>query len=394
MTITKALLIGLVIIIGVIILVPFFLRFATLPSGGGFLSSGSQGGSGREILISVDEGENWQEANKAEAKRERFPSRIHGLFFHPKESRTVYLGSESAGLWKSDNGGKSWRRVTDKNKFLKNNSTIYKLAISRSDPKIMYAAVVQDNRGRVLRSQDGGESFQEIYFINVLRTPVFDVSVDSVNPNKVLIATGQGGILETQNGGRTWRVKKWFGYPVQKLIGNNQSYFENYLITGQNQFLKTFDGGEEWEDFTENIRKAWINTQTATSQDPGNVFAVPDYLRPVGSNFQLALKTLTTDPNIFSVLYLGLPNALLRSYNGGVSWSGVATPIPPRESPITSVALSPRGSNIIFVGTGNQIYKSVDNGVNWKIINLSTKRKVRNIYINPLRPNDIFAVLQ
>lgn len=394
MTITKALLIGLVIIIGVVILIPFFLRFATLPSGGGLLSGGSQEGSGREIMISIDEGENWQEASRAEVKKERFPSRIQSLFFHPKESETVYLGSESAGLWKSTNGGKGWRRVADKNNFLKTNSTIYKLAISRSNPKVMYAAVYQDNRGIVLRSEDGGESFQEIYFINILRTPVFDVSVDPINPDKVLIATGQGGILETQNGGRTWKVKKWFGYPVQRLMGSTSSSFEAYLVTGQNQFLKTFDGGEEWEDFTENIRKAWINTQTTTGQEPGNVFALPDYLRPVGSNLQLALRTLTTDPNIFSVLYLGLPNTLLRSYNGGVSWSGVATPIPPRESPITSVAISSRGSNIIFVGTGNQIYKSVDNGVNWKIINLPTKRKVRNIYINPLRPNDIFAVLQ
>lgn len=396
MGVTKALLIGLVIIIGIAVLIPLILRFATLPSetssGGGF-GGGSKAGEG--LLVSFNEGESWEDAAKTQNKKDRFPSKILGVAFHPKNHDLVFLGSKSNGLWKSADSGRSWQKVKDKVGVLKSQSDVYKVAISRSDPKIIYAAVFQDKRGRVLRSEDEGESFREIYFVNTDKFGVFDLYLNPGNANNILIATGQGGVLETQNGGKTWRIKKWFGYPLKRLLGSPTSPFEMYAVTDRGQFFKTFDGGEDWEDFTENIRRGWQAAYPAAEQRPGDIFSLSDQLRPVGSNLSRVLETAVLDPSVSTTLYLSLSNGLLRSYDGGVYWSRVDLPIPSKDSPsISSVAVSSRSSALILAGAGSQIYKSSDNGINWKIINLPTKKKVKDVFISPLRPSDVFAVLQ
>lgn len=387
---SKILLIGLVVVLGLLIVLPFVLSMTGVQSFGlsglSSLSGGSSSTAGEGLLRSGDGGENWENAAVSKTKRVSFPARIFDLAFHPQDPNVIFIGSKSSGPWKSVDTGKSWEKIVDRGQILNSLADVYKIAISPSSPKIMYLAVYQNNRGRVLKSENGGESFREIYFVTADRFGVFDLYVNPGNADQVVIVTGQGGVLETRNGGRTWRVVKWFSEPLVKLLVNPVFAGEMFVLTERGNLFKTFDGGENWADLNEQ------------SQNQGQriAYSQPQVsLNPWAGLFQRsAIAALVADPSVFTTLYLGSGEGILRSSNGGFTWTRLNILIPPEALPVKTVVVHPRFSNIIFAGAASQLHRSDDGGINWRVKFLPTGGKVKSLLIHPLKPEIMFAVLE
>lgn len=387
----KILLIGLVIVLGLVVVLPFVLNIAGFKSFGlsglGSVGGGPLASAGEGLLRSADGGENWDGAAISKTSRVPFPARLFDLAFHPQDSDIIFIGSKSSGLWKSKDAGKSWEKIFDQARVLSPASDVYKIAISRFNPKIMYLAVYQNDRGRVLKSEDGGESFREVYFVTANRYGVFDLYVNSGNPERAIIATGQGGVLETQNGGRTWRVVKWFSEPLVKLLINPVFPNEMFVLTDRGNLFKTFDGGENWADLNEGPQEGGERISFAQPQIS---------LNPLAGLFQQgsSIEALVPDPNLFTTLYIGSGSGVLRSSNGGFTWERLEILIPPEALPVKAVAVSPRSSSTIFAGASVQLHRSDDGGVNWRVKFLPTSSKIKNLLIHPLKPEIMFAVLE
>jgi len=382
----RIILIIIVILLGLLVLLPFILNIA----GVRIFQVGSLGGEvglvGEGLLLSTDGGRNWDNAAISEDKKIRFPAQILDLAFTPENPNLLFLGTKSSGLWKSENGGKSWRKVIDNTGGLKPDADIYKIAISRTNPQVMYLALLQSKRGRVLKSEDGGKTFREIYFVTADRFAVTDLYLDPQNPNHVFIVTGQGGLLETQNGGRSWRVKRWFSEVPTKLLVNPAFLREMYILTANGSLSKTLDGGENWADLNTGLRSA-VNQQPfpPSGQVGLNPFA--------GIIHYYGIQALEMDPNLSTTLYVGSQTGLLRSRDGGFTWKRLNVLIPPDALPVSSVAIDPRDSSIIFAAAANQLHKSEDGGVNWDVDILPTKSRIKKLLIHPLKPEVMFAIL-
>ena len=378
----------LVIVLALFVIIPGVLYFVGLglPGASQTPDRGALGSGG--LLISRDSGESWAKADTPENKREKVPTKILNVYFHPTNPNTVYLGTKSSGLWKSSNSGDTWQRVTDKTGTLKPASDVYKISISRQNTKVIYLAVYQDSRGRVLRSSDGGDSFTEIYFVNTKGYGIFDLYASGYNADTVYVTTGQGGFFETVNGGKTWRVKKWFGESLIRLLVNPRAESEMYLVTSSFLILKTLDTGENWTDISTQIAA----DLQATYQQTGS----KDLFTLKGSpfSFRRNIESLAMSPLAPGLLYVGFPNLIARSFNGGGSWQNLQIPLPPDTSDLSTVVLNPKNSDNLFVGAGYQLYKSADQGIHWKIISLPSSRKIKTIYINPLKPDLMLAVFQ
>lgn len=389
----KILLISLVVILGLIVVLPFVLNIAGFQSFG-LSGLGSIGGApsaiaGEGLLHSGDGGETWENAAISKTSRVYFPARIFDLTFHPQNPDLVFVGSKSSGLWKSADAGRSWEKVFDRGKVLAPTADVYKIAISRFNPKVMYLAVYQNDRGRVLKSEDGGESWREVYFVTANRYGVFDLYVNSGDADRVIIVTGQGGVLETRNGGKTWRVVKWFSEPLAKLLVNPVFMSEMFVLTARGNLFKTFDGGENWADLNER--------QFDQNQPLPYLYPQPQIaLNPLGGFFQQgsSIEALVSDPSVFTTLYLGSGDGILRSLNGGFTWERLKILIPPEALPVRAVAVHPRSSNIIFAGASSQLHRSDDGGTNWRVEFLPTKNKIKNILIHPSKPEIMFAILE
>jgi photosystem II stability/assembly factor-like uncharacterized protein len=122
------------------------------------------------------------------------------LWVDPRNPRSLYAlmqagnGGNSFGrfLVKSMDGGATWKN-------LKGSPLL--VAVAPSDFRTLYA--IDYRTAQILRSRDGGESWQVVH----ARSPYPDfygaLAVDATHPNTLYIATFQKGVLRSQDGGTT-----------------------------------------------------------------------------------------------------------------------------------------------------------------------------------------------
>ena len=148
----------------------------------------------------------------------------------PSAPNTVYVGTGEAdmrsqisygdGMYKSIDGGKTWRHIG-----LENTRQIGKIIVDPKDPNILFVAALghvygaNPDRG-VYRSKDGGVTWQKVLFKND-NVGAIDLAFDPAN-SKIVYATlwntrrppwsiyapsygPGGGIFKSTDGGNTWK---------------------------------------------------------------------------------------------------------------------------------------------------------------------------------------------
>lgn len=384
----KVILIILVILLGLIIVLPFVLSIA----GFNIFQFGSvAGGTAVKgdvvIMRSLNGSERWDDVSSTDNAKVRFPKQINQVIFHHSNPETIYLGTMGAALWRSKNGGATWSKMADKSGVLDPAADINKIVLSKSNPNILYLAVYQGKKGRVLRSDNAGDSFTEVYFAPENKVVVGDIYVNPFDSNHVRIINDQGGLLESSNGGKTWRVVRWFTGVLRSLLVNPNDPKDMLLLTGNDLLFKSFDGGANWTDVSQNVSNARF-------AESGNA---PVILRanPFGG-IQLgnSIETIVPDPQNFQVVYIGSADGFLRSFSGGYFWEKMHVLIPSDALPVNAVAIHPFNTGTIFVGAGSQIHRSDDGGINWGAKTLPVEKNIKFIFIHPTKPQTMFLVFK
>lgn len=377
---TKIILIALVILIFLIVIFPFILGIAGIRIfGGSGVSSG-----GADLLISSDQGKTWRTAKVGQGARGD-PRGILDLAFVPGKPDIMFAGTVASGLWTSVDQGNSWRKAPDAAKTLDPASNVYKVCLNRIHPEIMYVAAFQNKRGRVLRTEDGGTSFHEVYFVGADNFVVSDCVVSAIDPDYVIIATGQGGLFETRDGGTTWSVMRWFGESLKKIVVNPESSFkEIYIVTERGKIWKTFDGGKNWIDVTVALERA---RRDAVRQNiPSNPFAF------LGVGLQNT-EALVLDSRNPAILYAAQSGELIRSMNGGVSWQRISILVSPESTALRDITLNPQNSNTIILAIGRELHESLDGGIHWEVKIVPAKNSLSKIFLHPETPDSWYAVV-
>ena len=127
---------------------------------------------------------------------------------------TYYVGAASGGIWKTVDGGIHWKPVFDKQRV----HSIGALALAPSEPEVVYAGTgesfIRSNvsiGNGVWRSTDGGTTWKHLGLKNTGR--ISRIIVHPTNPDIAYVAAlGHGytpqqerGIYKTIDGGATWK---------------------------------------------------------------------------------------------------------------------------------------------------------------------------------------------
>ncbi|HEY2787226.1 MAG TPA: hypothetical protein VGJ05_19860 [Fimbriiglobus sp.] len=131
----------------------------------------------------------------------------------PGDPLTYYAASASGGVWKSTDGGLSWKPTFDDQPT----SSIGSIAVAPSDPNVVYVGTGEANiRGNVVRgvgifrSTDAGKSWQHVWKqVGQIGT----MAVHPTNPNIAFAAVlghafgpnPERGVYRTTDGGETWQ---------------------------------------------------------------------------------------------------------------------------------------------------------------------------------------------
>ena len=115
-------------------------------------------GAHQGVFRSDDGGESWADMQVPADSRP-----IYSLLVHPGAPDTIYAGSDPAAIFKSQDGGATWRRLATVQPEGAITGCfpvrVLKMAINPSDTDHIYAAL---EVGGVIRSLDGGESWEDI----------------------------------------------------------------------------------------------------------------------------------------------------------------------------------------------------------------------------------------
>jgi photosystem II stability/assembly factor-like uncharacterized protein len=254
---------------------------------------------------SADRGAHW----------EKVPVPDHGLpvwsvLFHPRDPDVILVGYENCEIYRSDDAGEHWTRLPVEVRFPEITTApganpakrVLKLDASAGDPGLLYAAI---EVGGVLRSTDGGEHWQNLshgHYLNDDTVDMHGVLVGRWRPGTVF-AISRAGLFHSADGGDHWRH-----VALEPLNAKGQIYCRD---------IRAVPGTP---------RKLWLAAGAGFQSDVG---------------------------------------VLLRSSDGGDSWSRVDLGVSPAHTMFALAFDERRPAHMSCATNGGEVYSSSDGGESW-----------------------------
>ncbi|MFZ2905044.1 MAG: glycosyl hydrolase [Cyclobacteriaceae bacterium] len=222
---------------------------------------------GNGVWKSLDAGKTWTHVGLKDSKH------IPRIRIHPKNPDLVYaavLGdlfksSEERGVYKSEDGGKTWKRILFANK----DAGAVDLILDPNNPRILYASTWRIRRtpyslesggeGSALwKSVDGGENWVNISTNEGLPKGtwgIVGVAVSPVNSNRVyaIIENEKGGVYRSADAGKTWqkmnddrnlRQRAWY---YTRIYADTKE--EDVVYVMNVAYHRSKDGGKTFQSY-------------------------------------------------------------------------------------------------------------------------------------------------
>lgn len=307
------------------------------------------------IFISEDSGRTWRGVKDTNLRVER-------LVFDPN-SLDLYVGTQRDGLWVSEGSRGAFTQILDSTEQVDEHARILDIVPAGSGDFRHYIAASYGGKGRLLSLVDA--AYRELYFTPISQTFVFDVDIDPIDPQHLLLISGDGGFIESRDSGETWRSVYRFQNAAKRLVVHPDIPGKLWVVSIQGEVYASFDYGVTWTDVSAGLEKY------PRAREIENLYL------DAGQN----------------LLYLTSGYGLLRSQDDGITWEPVNLIVPPASMPIIAFAVDPADSRVIYISAGSQLYKSTDGGMTWQGIDFKGRRAIRSIAIDPTSPNRVFIGL-
>ncbi|MGB9794670.1 MULTISPECIES: stalk domain-containing protein [Caldisericum] len=232
------------------------------------------------------------------------------ISFDPSDSNYVYAGTYYKGLYKSDDGGNTWRKLST----AFDNFDLWDIEVDPKDYKIIYVATY--NNG-VYKSTDMGNSFKQINS-GLKSKDVYALAIDPTNTQTIYAATALGAFKST-NGGATWSeinkgILNLFLYDIEV---NPKDPKIVYAASNGSGVYKSADSGTSWVELSRGLENKKVYDITLnpgypnvlTAGTEGGVFFLENYSntweKMNDGLTDLTVYSVAFDPNNISFLYVG-----------------------------------------------------------------------------------------
>jgi len=329
-----------------------------------------------------------------------------------QNDQIYYVGYTGGGIWKTEDAGTNWKNISDG--FFKV-SSIGKIAVSESDPNVIYAGsgehavrgVMTSFGDGVYKSTDAGKTWNNIGLEKTRH--IADVAIHPNNPDVVYVAA-QGavhgpnqerGIYKSTDGGATWKrtlyVDENTGVSSLSMDLTNPRIL--YAATWYHRrhpwmvesgphgaIWKSTDSGETWTKINEGLPKEMGKVGVSVSRaNPNRVYAIVEAERSKAGVYRSddggkKWNLMTTDQNAtarswyYMEIYADPVNAdivwvlnapVLRSIDGGRTFQNVRV----GHGDTHDFWINPkRSSNVALADDGGGEI-SFNSGASWSPIN-------------------------
>jgi photosystem II stability/assembly factor-like uncharacterized protein len=354
------------------------------------------------LLKSTDAGASW--TNLAPLGS---PNDVWSVAIDPTNEDSLWLTTNTHGVWHSGNRGVTWSSTGALG------ATPFALAVDASPEHMAFAATTSG----VWKSSDYGATWEPTalddrmaisiqigsdhrLYVGTDQGPAFSSNLGAswttpdptegdasafgysvtVDPNfgrKLFAATLGATAMISENDGRSWA-------PVGTDYAARESRKINVDPTDSNRvysgsffsgLFKSSDGGATWSRRTVGSGYAYVWVPVVDPVSPNIVWAgtsgeglfkSTDY----GDTFTAVpgmpplVQGVAVDPRNDEIVYAASGSGVLRSTNGGTSWTNVL------ERPAWTVTIVGGDSHVVYAATkAFGVYRSMDDGVTWAAIN-------------------------
>jgi photosystem II stability/assembly factor-like uncharacterized protein len=336
--------------------------------------------------------------------------RVVGFAVHPQDRGDVVNAAASGGVWKTVNDGTSWTPVFDD----QGSYSIGYVTLDPKNPNVVWVGTGENNSQRsvgygdgVYRSDDGGKSWKKVGLDE--SEHVGKILIDPRNSDEVYVAAqgplwgpgGHRGLYKTTDGGKSWKcvlaISENTGVTDVVLDPRNPdvliaaAYQRRRhvwtLVDGgpESALYRSTDGGANWTKLKTGlptVEMGRIGLAVAPS-NPDVVYAAVEAADKKGGIFRSTdfgatwekrndfdaqaqyYAHLVVDPKNSDRIYV--MNVLIRvSDDGGKTLRNLGEKHKHVDN--HTIWIDPNNPNFYRVGCDGGVYESADKGANWRFL--------------------------
>ncbi|WP_235298694.1 WD40/YVTN/BNR-like repeat-containing protein [Portibacter marinus] len=289
------------------------------------------------LYKSEDSGKTWRKIGHGLPGAEEKLGRI-GIGISPSNPDRIYAtvgAEENGGLYRSEDAGENWKLVSEDYRVYGRPSDFAELKVHPNDPDIVFSGNIAS-----YKSIDGGKTW-----MSIKGAPGGDdyhrIWINPLQPDIMLFAADQGATI-TVNGGKTW--SSWYNQPTSQLYHvSTDNQFPYWVYGGQQEsgaigIASRRNGGQiSFRDF-QGVGADEYGYVAPDPKDPDIIYGgrvikfnkktgqsqnvAPEILRSEDTRF-LRSMPLYFHPSDQDQLLFGT-NKLWSTRNGGMSWETIS----------------------------------------------------------------------
>jgi photosystem II stability/assembly factor-like uncharacterized protein len=281
------------------------------------------------IQKSADGGATWRPARGlfpplGEGITER-PAAILSLAIDSSSPASLYAGTSSGGVLRTDDGGASWTPARRGLPVLaaRTGGSVYPpvaaLVVDPSRPRTLYASLLG---GGVFKSVDGGGRWRPAQ-TGLRSSNVEALVLVRAHPNTLYAGTAGSGVFKSVDGGRRWRVAGLPAMRVEALAIQQGHPQRLYAGTLEDGVFESDDAGRHWHSANAGLRNKYV-------------------------------RALEPDPRRPGIVYAGTLGGVFESEDAGRHWRPLNAGL--RNRLVQALALAPRSARLYAGTLGSGIY--------------------------------------
>lgn len=292
-------------------------------------------------------------------------------------------------IQRSDDGGTTWNPVGNAFAYEGTPGThqwydgtqhpwefkrVWHLEPSLTDPDTVYAGV--EDAG-LFKTTDGGQTWKELHGLRAVRGSLWQpgaggmclhtIILDPCNPDRIYTAISAAGAFRTDDGGTTWKpinrgLKSAYEIPDPNAevghcvhrIAMHPSRPDVLFMQKHWDVMRSDNAGEMWHEVSGDLPTDFGFVIDVHAHEPETVYVVP--IKSDSEHFPLDGKL-----------------QVFRSRTGGNEWEALTKGLPQKDCYVNvlrdAMAVDSLDSCGIYFGTtGGQVYVSADAGDSWQAI--------------------------
>ena len=347
--------------------------------------------NGRGVFRSDGGGLNWQDITPATDYRT-----FTHILLHPKHPDVVHAvrggrGEIPHGIWTSLDGGLSW---TPPGRLL----PVQSIAVDPNDRDILFVGTAH---GSFFRTRDRGENWDEIAFPQ--DRSIDTLVVDPTTSTRILAGTS-AGVYVTLDAGDTWSTAGMEDQSIRVVRLASGDPLQVFVATDSGVFSSR-DGGQTWTSL--GLDRSVVDL-VVDSEDVEYILAVTErgvFRREkeqvpwTSSNEGLdstPVESFAFDPNNPDTIYAGSRGFIAKTEDRGKTWvnSYLSQEDGTFVTDVTVVTPDPHHPLRLYVGTPQGVFRSRNGGIDWEQVNAGlTHLQVQDLKVDPVQPDLVYVAM-